>query len=244
MGRAPWEGKGADSTPGVCHPVPAPQSTKAVYDRILDLRIATPQIVINYAMFLEEHKYFEESFKVRRSPPRCLGNCSCAQAAPTRYPPIGQLNPQRCLLMEARSLRSRCGQVCFPPRLPPPRPPPPLACREVSCLWCSGVAASAVMRMSVVLERGHLSHHILIQVTSCKVFFPKRNLVLRYWELGFRLEFEGTQGHGSACDRRRVWPVCVCVVGCPCPAARVMGCVHVKGFPYVCVHSEGLCHTL
>ena len=40
-----------------------PQSTKAVYDRILDLRIATPQIVINYAMFLEEHKYFEESFK-------------------------------------------------------------------------------------------------------------------------------------------------------------------------------------
>nr|XP_045015301.1 pre-mRNA-splicing factor SYF1-like [Jaculus jaculus] len=39
------------------------QSTKAVYDRILDLRIATPQIVINYAMFLEEHKYFEENFK-------------------------------------------------------------------------------------------------------------------------------------------------------------------------------------
>lgn len=35
-----------------------------MYDRILDLRIATPQIVINYALFLEEHKYFEESFKV------------------------------------------------------------------------------------------------------------------------------------------------------------------------------------
>lgn len=44
-----------------------PQSTKAVYDRILDLRIATPQIVINYAVFLEEHKYFEESFKVRQA---------------------------------------------------------------------------------------------------------------------------------------------------------------------------------
>lgn len=40
------------------------QSTKAVYDRIIDLRIATPQIIINYAMFLEEHNYFEESFKV------------------------------------------------------------------------------------------------------------------------------------------------------------------------------------
>nr|XP_033771915.1 pre-mRNA-splicing factor SYF1 isoform X2 [Geotrypetes seraphini] len=40
------------------------KATKAVYDRILDLRIATPQIIINYALFLEEHKYFEESFKV------------------------------------------------------------------------------------------------------------------------------------------------------------------------------------
>ncbi|XP_025899896.1 pre-mRNA-splicing factor SYF1, partial [Nothoprocta perdicaria] len=38
-------------------------STQAVYERILDLRIATPQIVINYALFLEEHGYFEESFK-------------------------------------------------------------------------------------------------------------------------------------------------------------------------------------
>lgn len=39
------------------------QSTKAVYERILDLRIATPQIVINYGLFLEERGYFEESFK-------------------------------------------------------------------------------------------------------------------------------------------------------------------------------------
>lgn len=40
------------------------QSTKAVYDRILDLKIANPQIIINFAVFLEEHHYFEESFKV------------------------------------------------------------------------------------------------------------------------------------------------------------------------------------
>ena len=39
------------------------QSTKAVYDHIIDLRIATPQIIINYGMFLEEHNYFEEAFK-------------------------------------------------------------------------------------------------------------------------------------------------------------------------------------
>ncbi|QQP32357.1 Uncharacterized protein FKW44_024272 [Caligus rogercresseyi] len=38
-------------------------STKAVYDRILDLRIATPQIVINYGLFLKEGNYFEEAFK-------------------------------------------------------------------------------------------------------------------------------------------------------------------------------------
>ena len=40
------------------------QSTKAVYNRVLDLKIANPQIIINYAVFLEEHRYFEESFKV------------------------------------------------------------------------------------------------------------------------------------------------------------------------------------
>ena len=40
------------------------KSTKKVYDHILDLRIATPQIVINFGLFLEENKYFEEAFKV------------------------------------------------------------------------------------------------------------------------------------------------------------------------------------
>ncbi|KAL8555465.1 hypothetical protein ACS0TY_003319 [Phlomoides rotata] len=40
------------------------ESTRAVYERILDLRIATPQIIINYAMLLEDNKYFEDSFRV------------------------------------------------------------------------------------------------------------------------------------------------------------------------------------
>lgn len=39
------------------------KTCKAVYDKILDLKIATPQIIINYGLFLEEHKYFEESFR-------------------------------------------------------------------------------------------------------------------------------------------------------------------------------------
>lgn len=39
------------------------QSCKSVYDRIIDLRICTPQIIINYGMFLEEHNYFEEAFR-------------------------------------------------------------------------------------------------------------------------------------------------------------------------------------
>ncbi|CAK9293608.1 unnamed protein product [Gordionus sp. m RMFG-2023] len=38
-------------------------STKAVYDRIIELRIATPQIIMNYGLFLEENRYFEEAFK-------------------------------------------------------------------------------------------------------------------------------------------------------------------------------------
>ncbi|XP_021770886.1 pre-mRNA-splicing factor SYF1-like [Chenopodium quinoa] len=40
------------------------ESTRAVYESILDIRIATPQIIINYAMLLEEHKYFEDAFRV------------------------------------------------------------------------------------------------------------------------------------------------------------------------------------
>ena len=39
------------------------QTTKAVYNRILDLKIATAQIIINFGLFLEEHNYFEEAFK-------------------------------------------------------------------------------------------------------------------------------------------------------------------------------------
>ena len=40
------------------------ESTKAVYDKILELRIANAQIIVNYAAFLEENQYYEESFKV------------------------------------------------------------------------------------------------------------------------------------------------------------------------------------
>jgi pre-mRNA-splicing factor SYF1 len=41
-------------------------SARAVYDRIIDLRIATPQLLINYALFLEGHAFFEDAFKVMR----------------------------------------------------------------------------------------------------------------------------------------------------------------------------------
>lgn len=40
------------------------EETKKIYDRIFELRIATPQTVVNYANLLEENKYFEESFKI------------------------------------------------------------------------------------------------------------------------------------------------------------------------------------
>ncbi|EJD53268.1 protein prenylyltransferase [Auricularia subglabra TFB-10046 SS5] len=40
------------------------ESTKAAYDKVMELRIANAQIIINYAAFLEENKYYEESFKV------------------------------------------------------------------------------------------------------------------------------------------------------------------------------------
>lgn len=37
---------------------------REVYDRIFELKIATPQTIVNYANLLEENAYFEESFKV------------------------------------------------------------------------------------------------------------------------------------------------------------------------------------
>ncbi|TKY47326.1 Pre-mRNA-splicing factor SYF1 [Spatholobus suberectus] len=40
------------------------ESARAVYEQILDLQIATSQIIINYAYFLEQHKYFEDAFEV------------------------------------------------------------------------------------------------------------------------------------------------------------------------------------
>jgi len=40
------------------------EETRKVYDRIFELRIATPQTVVNYANLLEENGYFEECFKV------------------------------------------------------------------------------------------------------------------------------------------------------------------------------------
>ena len=51
------------------------QSTKAVYNRIIDLKIATPQIIINFAMFLEENNYFEEAFKVHRTTCEIIVSC-------------------------------------------------------------------------------------------------------------------------------------------------------------------------
>ena len=40
------------------------EETKKVYERIFELRIATPQTVVNYANLLDENEYYEESFKI------------------------------------------------------------------------------------------------------------------------------------------------------------------------------------
>eukprot|EP00271_Cylindrocystis_brebissonii_P006272 TRINITY_DN18983_c0_g1_i1.p1 TRINITY_DN18983_c0_g1~~TRINITY_DN18983_c0_g1_i1.p1 ORF type:complete len:1191 (+),score=302.06 TRINITY_DN18983_c0_g1_i1:168-3740(+) len=40
------------------------ESTRVLYDRVMDLKIATPQIIVNYATLLEESKYFEDAFKI------------------------------------------------------------------------------------------------------------------------------------------------------------------------------------
>ncbi|RLN20698.1 hypothetical protein BBO99_00003426 [Phytophthora kernoviae] len=40
------------------------ESTRAAYDGVFELKIITPQMVLNFATYLEENKYFEESFRV------------------------------------------------------------------------------------------------------------------------------------------------------------------------------------
>lgn len=39
-------------------------STRAAYDACLDLKVATPSLILSYAKFLEERKYFEDAFRV------------------------------------------------------------------------------------------------------------------------------------------------------------------------------------
>ncbi len=47
------------------------ESTRAVYDQILELRIATPQIILNYALFLQvsgSHNLADPLCTVMQSP--------------------------------------------------------------------------------------------------------------------------------------------------------------------------------
>ena len=40
------------------------ETLKSTYERMIELKIATPQTLLNFAALLEEHKFFEESFRV------------------------------------------------------------------------------------------------------------------------------------------------------------------------------------
>lgn len=40
------------------------ESTRATYDSAIDLKVASPTLILSYARFLEDRKYFEEAFKV------------------------------------------------------------------------------------------------------------------------------------------------------------------------------------
>ena len=70
------------------------ESTKAVYESILDLRIATPQIVLNYATFMTENKFFEEAFRWVCCAPlqgraRGRGACTAARGRGMRWAGTG-----------------------------------------------------------------------------------------------------------------------------------------------------------
>ena len=40
------------------------ETCRAAYDRAMDMKIVTPQMALNYASYLEENNFFEDSFRV------------------------------------------------------------------------------------------------------------------------------------------------------------------------------------
>lgn len=65
------------------------ETTKAVYDKIFELKIANAQVVINFANFLEENEYWEESFKVRsHDGPSRAGRHATAMLIPAPTPQV------------------------------------------------------------------------------------------------------------------------------------------------------------
>mmetsp|Transcript_22607 Transcript_22607/g.22361 ORF Transcript_22607/g.22361 Transcript_22607/m.22361 type:complete len:113 (+) Transcript_22607:1114-1452(+) len=40
------------------------ESVKAAYDRMISLKIATPQTILNYSSYLQNNEFWEESFRV------------------------------------------------------------------------------------------------------------------------------------------------------------------------------------
>ena len=40
------------------------ENTKAAYERMIELKIATPQLALNYTRFLQDNSYFEEAFRI------------------------------------------------------------------------------------------------------------------------------------------------------------------------------------
>ena len=64
------------------------ESARAVYDRILDLRIATPQLVLNYALFLQACAPARHAHALGVPRP---GTCFAAQQKKRRQPlhPLG-----------------------------------------------------------------------------------------------------------------------------------------------------------
>ncbi|GIZ03671.1 pre-mRNA-splicing factor SYF1 [Caerostris extrusa] len=101
------------------------KSIKAVYDRIIDLRIATPQVIINYGVFLEENNYFEEAFKflkryggtklerARDLFEQCLEHCPQKFAKPI-YLLYAKLEEEHGLTRHAMAVYNRATKAVLP----------------------------------------------------------------------------------------------------------------------------------
>jgi len=88
------------------------QTTKDAYNRAIEIKAATVQHVLNFATFLTEHKYFEESFAAYEKGLTLFAQFPAAKLLWTEYIQAFLNRYKGTKVERARDLFERCQQAC------------------------------------------------------------------------------------------------------------------------------------